>query len=288
MAEVTIVKKGGVRFPPSMEIVLGGVTVLFVRAWVDNERAMVAKLDDSDPGVVAALRQAAMMPGTFRVHSPRAKIAPEDSIEIPVSRPSQAPPAVDGDGGADDAPRRAAIHNGWTEEDLAGTGQGGAWDARGGRSAVSGMSMAEMSMCSPPAGWRRQEQYPWDVLGWHGPTTTWKPPKLPAKGPPVDPVVADDGEGESEGEGEATGPTDTPPVQPARAKAPKSKAGADPDLEAYGSATQVSQATAILQELAALGQSPTRQKAGYHLRKHGLPSPTEQQFAALLRSASTP
>jgi hypothetical protein len=80
------------------------------------------------------------------------------------------------------------------------------------------------------------------------------------------------------------------PVAPAKpaevAKAVEPEPDTAADLSGYGSGSDLKEALAILVELDGSGSAPTRQKANYHFKKHGLPAPTEQQFQAMLKSLS--
>lgn len=271
MAEVTIVRRGGRMFPPSMVVILGGVEVTFTRAWIEGERVMVATLDTEAPGTEEILRKCAMMSDVYRIPNRAPKVVAIDSAKPAPAGPPPAPMT----------PRDIALRNGWLVEDLAGAGLADQWGPEGGLSTVSGLTMAEMALCSPPKAWRRPEQWPWEVGAWRGPAPEWRPPLVPSKVRAVEPEAP-----------AAAEPVDSPepklPPMADDAAAPVD----DPDaqievveaLEGYGTEEEVTMATMVLEELVRSGGVPTRQKAGYHLRKHGLPSPTDEQFQALLNT----
>lgn len=277
MAERYIVKMTG-RFPPTLDIQLGELLVPFRRAWLgDGRRCMVACLDDSDPQAAAALRAAARIPKAYRTPQRVPDILSYDEPPTPSQEAAPADSELP-------EPIAAALANGWLASDLAGAGEGEKWDESGGRSPVTGLCMAEMALCIPPAEWDRETQHPWDVLGWRGPGADWKPPGVASK-------VADEKRPEpTEEEPSADTDTDTDTDADADADgdghANDGEADADAALLAeYGDSVTVDQAVAVIAELVLTSGTPSRRKVNYHLnQKHKLPKPTEDQFEALLRA----
>lgn len=94
-----------------------------------------------------------------------------------------------------------AFRNGWLHGDLSGTGQGGELGEQGGRSAVTGLTLAEMAMSRPPADWRTpggllaRGRPPWESTDFHKPFPVWRPPawREPPPPPPKDPTDPTDG-----------------------------------------------------------------------------------------------
>lgn len=77
-----------------------------------------------------------------------------------------------------------AIGNGWTMADIQGTGeQFGDPGPAGGHSPVTGLTLAQMALSTPPDGWPdlAKKFYPWEVEGWRMPGIDWVPPKVPSK-----------------------------------------------------------------------------------------------------------
>jgi len=92
-------------------------------------------------------------------------------------------------------PVRAASGRGWTADDLKGTGEGGDFGPRGGRSPQTGLTTAEMAMSNPPPRWAdvaqtspddEEKVYPWEMDGWLAPGPSWAPPAELAKAAPVE------------------------------------------------------------------------------------------------------
>jgi hypothetical protein len=245
LAQVTIIKRGG-RCPPTMTVIFGRIPVEFARAWIDGERCMVATLDDQDPTTADVLQRAATIPKTYRLPTRSPKVIPVDVPKPKPSKPAKRP---------DLTPREIAVRNGWTASDFEGAGQGDDWGPEGGRGKTSGLTMAEMALSSPPRGWKRDDQWPWEVGSWLAPGQSWQPPELPAKREPEPPAPLAE------------------PVTEEEAKV------VDSD---YGTEDEIREAVAVLREIVRSGGVPTRQKAAYHLRKHGLPSPNASNFEALL------
>jgi len=99
--------------------------------------------------------------------------------------------------------REAARGMGWSDSDLEGTGEQDNPGPEGGTSLATGLFLAQMIVCSPPADWDtlKDHNYPWDIQGW-GPPLEFRPPKVPAKPkgevPPDGEVVHDPTAGQVE------------------------------------------------------------------------------------------
>lgn len=87
----------------------------------------------------------------------------------------------------------SAHRNGWSVADLTGTGLLGDAGPVGGTSPRSGLTLAQMALCTSPDGWeaRAAQFYPWECDGWRPPGLDWATPIVPAKREPdVAPVAA--------------------------------------------------------------------------------------------------
>lgn len=77
--------------------------------------------------------------------------------------------------------------NGWEPLDLVGTGGPfGDPGPAGGYSPLTGLTLAQMALCVPPARWGPEmaaKVYPWEVEGWKRPGLDWIPPVVPLKVP---------------------------------------------------------------------------------------------------------
>lgn len=102
-------------------------------------------------------------------------------------------------------PRALAILNGWDENDIEGSGKNGENGPAGGRAQVTGLTLFEASISTPPKDWAklRENAWPWEVAGWQPPVRfkipagyaskrkpepeeeTVAPPAVPETTPPV-------------------------------------------------------------------------------------------------------
>ena len=126
--------------------------------------------------------------------------APAELVRAP-GKPVAAPAAPLGEGWAYPPIVQTAMRNGWVYMDLTGAGEENQWGPEGGRADRSGLTMAELSLTTPPAGWYEDgpdtvalsgTHYPWEVLGWKHPGDGWIAPKLPMKRASADAVPAKD------------------------------------------------------------------------------------------------
>ena len=89
-----------------------------------------------------------------------------------------------------------ALANGWTMADITGTGElFGDPGPAGGYSPLTGLTLAQMALSTPPDGWSdlAAKVYPWEVEGWRMPGIDWVPPKVPSKraAPTLPPEASD-------------------------------------------------------------------------------------------------
>lgn len=152
---------------------------------VDYAEVDVSLLDDAEWGVFVA--RMARMPGYSLLR--RRPVMAEDKqlMEDPILNASMVdrvqrtvahvpPPAKSA--GADHAPadgstaaHLVAMVNGWTAEDLDGTGMDGEPGVKGGHSAMTGLTLGEMALSVPPADWAEAKavRYPWEDPTWTRP-----------------------------------------------------------------------------------------------------------------------
>lgn len=183
-----IVKRQGRKTPHSIE--LCGVVIALVEMEVHGNRVLGAVVPNDHPkapAIASTLRQAA----GYVVEGgppppPPAVLAPTptSSIVPPVepSRPGSIPSVGD--------VLRIAATNGWSAEDIDGTGQGDP-GPHGGTSRTTGLTLAQMALTTPPPRWEelRATRYPWDCDGWT-PPGIFTTPAVPLK------VVSPEGEGD--------------------------------------------------------------------------------------------
>lgn len=115
----------------------------------------------------------------------------EEAANAPAQPRTPYPQPEGGLVGQDPTPRDLARMQGWSDEDLEGTGEGGEWGAEGGRSPLTGLTAAEMAITKPPEGWDRMAPYayPWYATPWHPPGQGWVPPTCPTKPKPPPELV---------------------------------------------------------------------------------------------------
>lgn len=200
-----------------------------------------------------------------------------------------------------------AVANGWSPEDIIGTGQGDDPSVKGGISPRTGLCLVQMALCSPPPTWadKADDTYPWLIDGWSPPTEDFKPGNVPSKGEPEKPedppVVTLDDDTDLSGAvvtdletGEPVVPNDdgTPivarviveddPSAP-RLDAPPNVTSPAMLADATGyPADEIDQALTVISELAeGAGAAPSMRKANYHLKKHSLTPLDKGQHAQL-------
>ncbi len=287
---------------------LGGVNLDFVLCNLENgDVAMTAPIPADD--LRAVKRQAARMGGLYQIVEDDSPII-DSEVEAeaaPVSAPKISIQA------------RVAFRNGWSVEDVAGTGLGGNPGKLGGFSPITGLTMAEMALCVPPKAWAemRDVAYPWEAAAWRPPGVQFVPPAVPSKvvEPEPEPTEQDLLEAEalpsevtlgkivdSEAYAEALASgaiaelTDGDLVKDLRGDNYVDTADDDEDtdedmdadheddLADYGTQSEIAGARELLVGLidVAGGKIPTPSKMRYHLKKHGLPSATASHARALL------
>lgn len=135
-----------------------------------------------------------------------------------------------------------ATAHGWDAQDLAGTGLHGEPGDVGGRSATTGLSLAEMALTRPPVGWheiRAAGRPPWEAADWAAPAPEWRPLRWRDHAPPPEPEPAKPPvEAEADPELEAA-PTPVPDPSGASAEADSEEGepeGVNP-LDAYPGAS---------------------------------------------------
>ena len=163
-----------------IEVSVGGVThtVQFTKRTLEGtgEVAMVAEVPEG-PVLDCFRRNAA-----FKVWGGALPVDPPAAV-VPL------PPALAREEPVLPNVVQRTLLNGWDYDDITDTGEQNDWSRAGGVSRLSGLCMSEMSLCSPPVGWKekRATHYPWEFPGWLPPFAAWeKPAGLRAKRPPAD------------------------------------------------------------------------------------------------------
>lgn len=263
----------------SLSIILAGVEIEFVPAILVSGRVVMAALvADGDEGL-GILRQARRMSTVYTIvgesygvewqnRKPRAAKAPvlhAAGRGLPAT--NEVPPMV-----------RAALHNGWTQAEVASTGRDGQWGPEGGLSEITGLSAADMALCVPPPGWSAaaESRWPWQVAGFQPPGDQWIHPELPNKEPLRTDPAAVSVEAVSEEPEAKTGGFITVDDAPAFRDAPVSA------LSEFSEPQRV-QAIVVLAELVheSGGARPSYNKLNHRLRKAGLPTVGKDELAAL-------
>lgn len=167
--------------------------------------------------------------------------------------------------------------NGWDDEDLVGVAIDG--NPGLGRSPVTGLTLAEMMLTTPPEGWaeRRAHTYPWEVGAWNGPSTSWRPAGVPPKPKPEEVP-------EELPEPPADLETPEEELEELDAELPSVTEEADvAALAAYGTPEQLQEAIGIVHGLAEASDSHVSyNKCNYYLRKAGLPTVGDDELSAML------
>jgi hypothetical protein len=286
-----LIERLGTPYQGVFTVDLGGVVIDFALADIDGRRSMLGRLDDGHPKRRAVEWQVKAMPRHYQIIDlAETSPTPVGDVVIHLAAATGAPVVA-----VVNPHTEAALNNGWSRDDLLGTGEGGDFGVGGGRSPRTGLTGAEMALCPPPAGWVGDgSSWPWEASSFQAPGVGWLPPGLPPRAhavtqpPQVEDVVR------PEVVQDAPPRDDAPPAPPtALAAQPSATAtddGAHPSdasiLASYGTTEQVEKATAAIlaayQEGAAL---PTRQKALHRLRGLGLLAPNPVQYDALCRAA---
>ena len=300
----------------------GSVAVAFAPAVLDDGRHVLVA-QTADPVVIAharSMRSHYAVTSTLVFLSLSTSPVTEERSEPALERPGSRRGLAGGFGAWDMALTgtppafAAALANGWTGEDLAGTGLAGDFGPGGGISARTGLTGAEMALCRPPEGWAAAAatRWPWELLGFRGPGIGWAAPAAPVKpggerivAEPIrpdaetapapeaeanepaddtfDPVVDEDETAPAGPESVSAAPAPTPP--PAAEARPKPRTRPAELLEEWsgGAPAKVTQAVEILGEKwRESGSPPSVSKAGYWLNKNGLPRATAAVVAAIL------
>jgi hypothetical protein len=196
--------------------------------------------------------------------------------------------------------RSMAMRLGWSVNDISGTAIGGQPGEGGGRSPATGLTLAEMTLSSPPKYWSEafDQAYPWELSDWRPPGPGWKPPSVPSKrGPPTepddgptDPTIPDPPDEDTEDEDDDLSEEDPkPPAEPVSApKAPEppekptAPDGQDPAVAAGYPAEHVAEARKAAFELKEKRGTYSYQALNYVLGKLSLPTVNAAQLEALL------
>lgn len=180
--------------------------------------------------------------------------------------------------------RAIALGNRWSPEELAGTGLGGEPGELGGRSPITGLTLVEHTLTSPPSAWpelRAENRPPWEATDWAKPGPGWVPPGWPER------KVATATEPEPPAPVRDALLTDPPPADDAPPPPPEDKKGDDGDdedpLASYPPA-QYAEALAILLDLQKRknGDVPHPNALNFFLRKAELASMNSKQIHAAL------
>lgn len=269
---------------PTITLDLGGVEVEFrLRVQDDGTVVMAAEITDE-----RALQQARKMRYTVRPVAAVAVLEPAPTApRAPEDEPEGYPAVV-----------AQAMRNGWAYVDLTGTGRDNQWGEEGGRSTVSGLTMAEASLCTPPEGWeeKRKDFYPWEILPWRPPGMGWTPPKVPSKRAPLDkapeineaPVVVPEPQNEGpEAEvdpdpaAEAAPVAEAPPVAERRqTKPPETRT--EEALAGLSKAEIDAAVTVIVTAWLEAAKAPSPTRARFLLEKAGQPKFSKSQVQAML------
>jgi len=286
------------RVRESMTVELGGVAVDFVQCWlIDGRTGMVATIPEN--GLVNVTRQVRLMgtAGGYEIIKDNDGRIERAHGFAPTAQPAAPKPVP-----VDQLHRTVALRNGWSEGDLEGTGKNGESGKLGGFSPATGLTLADMTLCVPPAGWDelRDTKYPWDVERWLPPGIGFIAPQAPAKVLPQEEEIEPN---ERDLDPEVVGEVDTGEIiDPEAYKAalesgviaevsetPSPEAPAPKEkgpLSEYGDATTIKAAQIVIKDLIekAGGTVPTIRKANYHLNKHDLPKSTADTLASLVET----
>lgn len=264
----------------SLSVIMAGHDVEFVPAFLrDGAVVMATVLPEGDAGK-DVLKLARRMRNVYTVvsegHGIEWQNRPPKGVRLPVlvaegkglPKPVEVAPMI-----------RAALHNGWTSADLEGAGTDEQWGPDGGLSATTGLTMADMALCTPPPAWDklRDTRWPWQVAGFKPPGDGWIHPILKDKD------VPDAADPESvEAEAKAAEVAANPVIEVVDDDQPLPD---NPEkLLSEFSQEQKEKAIVILAKLihAAGGERPTYNKLNYRLRKAGLPTVGQDELAALI------
>lgn len=264
---------------------IGGVMLQFSAAWLTSGASvMVAALPGDERSAAVEAKVARLAPRYTIVDDATVQsvVGPHGPVGALVDTPRA---AVEAEVHEVPAVVTAAMRWGWSAEDLAGAGKGQHWGAEGGRSTLTGLTMAEMALVPPPGEWEtaRGAAWPWELDGFRPPGAGWAPPAVPGR------VRGGSAASKPQGDDESQ---DEPVAPPKINDAPDTSAPPPPvvvsDVSALDAEFSAPAVRAdVLQVVTQItvqngGKVAHRNKYNYHLRKAGLPTVGDDELAAFL------
>lgn len=273
-----IVKRAGRRRPGHVSNICG-LALSFTHQIVDGQRLFCVEVADDHPKAME-LQQFAAGHTSYDVLNAVA-VPPAPQTPESIASPKETGP------GELAAPVAAAVANGWSADDLDGAGQNDDFGPGGGFSAVTGLTMGQMAMSTPPDDWSeaRATKYPWECVGWKPSWASFTPPSVAPKVPAVlesepEPEVEPEPEAEVDEEPE---PEPEPEVEPELEAEDDADEDTDPALAAGYPEADLTKARAMAHAIVeATGQIPHPNKVNYQLKKAGLQTVGKTELDALL------
>lgn len=240
--------------------------------------------------------RADLIRGFIKPHPHYREAAPGEleGVAQPGERPTPAAPVAP-DSPTTDGLRAMAIRLGWSIMDIAGTAMGDQPGEAGGRSERTGLTLAEMTLSTPPKIWHEvaDDSYPWELSDWRPPGMGWVPPRVASKRPPPSEDTPPPVDEDDDPTGEVPPPLDddpTPPSeQPTDADPTPTPAGddVDPAVALGYPADKVDAARAAALELKEKRGEYSFQAINYILGKLDLPTVNGAMLNALLGIKNT-
>lgn len=250
-----------------------GLTLRFQHGYLGDNLVFAAHVPDDHPSC-RKIRDRMGSQAAFRVVTRR-----DDDMQWDIDKPPPVAAPVETPGFSEN--EAIALARGWSLADLIGTGEGSDPGPRGGRSARSGLWLAQMQLSSPPEEWetRAETHYPWECADWKAPGIGFAPPSdLPSKRDDLGDTegAIEDPEEESSEEVAEEVSEETPSSEDLLEEDSTGELSAVGELP-----SDLTTHMAVMRDLAEEGQPPALSKLRYHLKKDGL-SINQKQYEQLI------